>query len=71
MARFEPSSGQIQSIMSFSNIKAMFMTIATQQYPTWFFPTLFHIMGLIIDQRHAVIFSYEAQTYATNGSMIQ
>ncbi|KAA6355595.1 MAG: hypothetical protein EZS28_048878, partial [Streblomastix strix] len=28
MNNFEPSSGQIQSIMSFSNIKAMFMTFA-------------------------------------------
>ncbi|KAA6370301.1 MAG: hypothetical protein EZS28_034172 [Streblomastix strix] len=66
MARFEPSSGQIQSIMSFSNIKAMFMTFAMQQYPTWFFPMLFHNMDLIIDQRHAVPFPYEAHTQATN-----
>ncbi|KAA6402001.1 MAG: hypothetical protein EZS28_002471 [Streblomastix strix] len=54
IARFEPISGQIQSIMSFFNIKAMIMTFATQQYPTWFFPMLFHNMDLIIDQRHAV-----------------
>ncbi|KAA6394027.1 MAG: hypothetical protein EZS28_010448 [Streblomastix strix] len=71
MARFEPCSGQIQSIMSFSNIKAMFMTFAMQQYPTWFFLMLFHNMDLIIDQRHAVPFPYEAHTQATNGSMFQ
>ncbi|KAA6390346.1 MAG: hypothetical protein EZS28_014129 [Streblomastix strix] len=71
MARFEPSSGQIQSIMSFSNIKAMFMTFAMQQYPTLFFPMLFHNMDLIIDQRYAVPFAYEAHTQATNGSMFQ
>ncbi|KAA6373113.1 MAG: hypothetical protein EZS28_031360 [Streblomastix strix] len=67
IARFEPSSGQIQSIMSFSNIKAMFMTFAIQQYPTWLFPMLFHNIDLIIDQRHTVPFPYEAHTQATNG----
>ncbi|KAA6401359.1 MAG: hypothetical protein EZS28_003112 [Streblomastix strix] len=34
MNNFEPSSGQIQSIMSFSNIKAMFITIDMPQYPS-------------------------------------
>ncbi|KAA6389465.1 MAG: hypothetical protein EZS28_015006 [Streblomastix strix] len=71
MNNFEPSSGQIQSIMSFANIKAMFMTFAMPQYPTWFFPMLLHNIDLIIDQRHAVPFPYEAHTQATNGSMFQ
>ncbi|KAA6385292.1 MAG: hypothetical protein EZS28_019183 [Streblomastix strix] len=71
MNNFEPSSGQIQSIMSFANIKAMFMTFAMPQYPTWFFPMLLHNIDLIIDQRHAVRFPYEAHTQATNGSMFQ
>ncbi|KAA6390282.1 MAG: hypothetical protein EZS28_014187, partial [Streblomastix strix] len=66
MNNFEPSSGQIQSIMSFANIKAMFMTFAMPQYPTWFFPMLLHNIDLIIDQRHAVPFPYEAHTQATN-----
>ncbi|KAA6388585.1 MAG: hypothetical protein EZS28_015889 [Streblomastix strix] len=71
MNNFEPSSGQIQSIISFSNIKAMFMTFAMPQYPTWFFPMLLHNIDLIVDQRHAVPFLYEAHTQATNGSMFQ
>ncbi|KAA6400686.1 MAG: hypothetical protein EZS28_003787 [Streblomastix strix] len=71
MNNFEPSSGQTQSIMSFSNIKAMFMTFAMPQYPTWFFPMLFYNIDLIVDQRHAVPFPYEAYTQATNGSMFQ
>ncbi|KAA6364661.1 MAG: hypothetical protein EZS28_039812, partial [Streblomastix strix] len=69
MNNFEPSSGQIQSIMSFSNIKAIFMTFAMHQYPTWFFPMLLHNIDLIVDQRHAVPFPYEAHTQVTNGSM--
>ncbi|KAA6368616.1 MAG: hypothetical protein EZS28_035857, partial [Streblomastix strix] len=71
MNNFEPSSGQIQSIMSFSNIKSMFMTFAMPLYPTWFFPMLFHNIDLIIDQRHAVHFPYEAHIQATNCSMFQ
>ncbi|KAA6380133.1 MAG: hypothetical protein EZS28_024341 [Streblomastix strix] len=70
MNNFEPSSGQIQSIMSFANIKAMFMTFAMPQYPTWFFPMLLHNIDLIIDQRHAVPFPYEAHTQATNAIKI-
>ncbi|KAA6314942.1 MAG: hypothetical protein EZS28_055497, partial [Streblomastix strix] len=30
--------GFIQPIMSFSNIKSLFVTFAMPQYPTWFFP---------------------------------
>ncbi|KAA6387521.1 MAG: hypothetical protein EZS28_016950 [Streblomastix strix] len=71
MNDFEPTSGQIQSIMSFSNIKAMFMTFAMPQYPTWFFPMLLHNIDLIINQRHAVPFPYEAHTQAINGSIFQ
>ncbi|KAA6386060.1 MAG: hypothetical protein EZS28_018414 [Streblomastix strix] len=57
--------------MSIFFIKAVFMTFAMLQYPTWFFLMLFHNMDLIIDQRHAVPFPYEAHTQATNGSMFQ
>ncbi|KAA6325460.1 MAG: hypothetical protein EZS28_054066, partial [Streblomastix strix] len=44
----------------------MFVTFAMPQYPIWFFHILFHNMDLIIDQRHAVPFPYEAHTQATN-----
>ncbi|KAA6378391.1 MAG: hypothetical protein EZS28_026082 [Streblomastix strix] len=71
MNNFEPTSGQIQSIMSFSNTKAMFMTFAMPWYRTWFFPMLFHNIDLIIDQRHAVPFPYEAHTQSTNGTIFQ
>ncbi|KAA6386890.1 MAG: hypothetical protein EZS28_017586 [Streblomastix strix] len=49
----------------------MFMTFAMPQYPTWFFPIIFHNIDLIIDQRHAVPFPYEAHTQSTNGSIFQ
>ncbi|KAA6384715.1 MAG: hypothetical protein EZS28_019756 [Streblomastix strix] len=71
MNNFQPTSGQIQSIMSFANIKAMLMTFAMPQYPTWFFPMLLHNIDLKIDQQHAVPFPYEAHTQATNGSIFQ
>ncbi|KAA6356667.1 MAG: hypothetical protein EZS28_047806 [Streblomastix strix] len=38
---FDKNSGSMQNIMSFSNIKALFMTFAMPQYPTWLFPVLF------------------------------
>ncbi|KAA6374021.1 MAG: hypothetical protein EZS28_030454 [Streblomastix strix] len=33
---------------------AMFMTFAMPQYPTWFFPVLFHNFDLVIDQLHVI-----------------
>ncbi|KAA6398199.1 MAG: hypothetical protein EZS28_006278 [Streblomastix strix] len=44
--------------MSFTNIKAMYMTFAMYQYPTWFFPVLLQRFDLIIDQRHLVPEAY-------------
>ncbi|KAA6375783.1 MAG: hypothetical protein EZS28_028690 [Streblomastix strix] len=66
---FGITSGSLQSIMSFTNIKAMFMTFAMPQYPTWFFPVLFHNFDLIIDQRHVIPQPYEALTQSVNGQM--
>ncbi|KAA6380093.1 MAG: hypothetical protein EZS28_024380 [Streblomastix strix] len=67
-----PMSGtQMQTIMSFSNIKSVFMTFAMQQYPTWFFPILMKKIDLIIDQKHATPNPYEALTADVNGSIFQ
>ncbi|KAA6364948.1 MAG: hypothetical protein EZS28_039525 [Streblomastix strix] len=55
--------------MSFSNIKAMFMTFAMPQYPTWFFPILFHKFDFVIDQRHVIPTPSEALTQAVNGQI--
>ncbi|KAA6386927.1 MAG: hypothetical protein EZS28_017548, partial [Streblomastix strix] len=46
---------------------AMFMTFAMPQYPTWFFPVLFHNFDLVIDQRHVIPAPYEALTQTVNG----
>ncbi|KAA6356183.1 MAG: hypothetical protein EZS28_048290, partial [Streblomastix strix] len=54
------TGNSLQSIMSFSNIKSIFMTFAMPQYPTWFFPVLFKGFDLIIDQRHVIPTPYEA-----------
>ncbi|KAA6390331.1 MAG: hypothetical protein EZS28_014141 [Streblomastix strix] len=67
-----PMSGtQMQTIMSFSNIKSVFMTFAMQQYPTWFFPILMKKTDLIIDHKHATPNPYEALTADVNGSIFQ
>ncbi|KAA6383857.1 MAG: hypothetical protein EZS28_020615, partial [Streblomastix strix] len=63
------TGNSLQSIMSFSNIKSIFMTFAMPQYPTWFFPVLFQGFDLIIDQRHVIPTPYEALTQITNGAM--
>ncbi|KAA6383420.1 MAG: hypothetical protein EZS28_021052 [Streblomastix strix] len=63
------TGNSLQSIMSFSNIKSIFMTFAMPQYPTWFFPVLFQGFDLIIDQRHVIPAPYEALTQITNGVM--
>ncbi|KAA6387758.1 MAG: hypothetical protein EZS28_016713 [Streblomastix strix] len=61
--------GFIQTIMSFSNIKSLFVTFAMPQYPTWFFPLLFKNIDLIIDQRHVISSSYPALTQDVCGQM--
>ncbi|KAA6365653.1 MAG: hypothetical protein EZS28_038820 [Streblomastix strix] len=66
---FGINSGSQQSIMSFSNFKAMFMTFAMPQYPTWFFPVLFNNFDLVIDWRHMKQQPYEALTQSVNGQM--
>ncbi|KAA6368617.1 MAG: hypothetical protein EZS28_035856, partial [Streblomastix strix] len=53
-SRFDRNSGLMQSIMLFSNIKALFMTFAMLQYPTWFFSVLFSGQNLVIDQNNAI-----------------
>ncbi|KAA6399369.1 MAG: hypothetical protein EZS28_005106 [Streblomastix strix] len=60
-------SGAMQNIMSFSNMKSLFMTFAMPQYPTWFYPILFYDFDLIIDQRHVVPQLYNALTQTVNG----
>ncbi|KAA6378524.1 MAG: hypothetical protein EZS28_025948 [Streblomastix strix] len=52
--------GFIQTIMSFANIKTIFITFAMLQYPTWFFPVLFKNIDLIFDQRHVIPAAYPA-----------
>ncbi|KAA6362294.1 MAG: hypothetical protein EZS28_042179, partial [Streblomastix strix] len=66
---FTEQSGAMQSIMSFSNIKSLFMTFAMPQYPTWFYPILFYDFDLIFDQRHVVPQPYNALTQTVNGLM--
>ncbi|KAA6359702.1 MAG: hypothetical protein EZS28_044771 [Streblomastix strix] len=66
---FTEQSGAMQSIMTFSNIKSLFMTFAMPQYPTWFYPILFYDFDLIIDQRHVVPQPYNALTQTVNGLM--
>ncbi|KAA6386458.1 MAG: hypothetical protein EZS28_018013, partial [Streblomastix strix] len=61
--------GYIQTIMSFANIKSLFVTFAMPQYPTWFFPVLFKNIDLIIDQRHVIPNAYPALTQDVCGQM--
>ncbi|KAA6374909.1 MAG: hypothetical protein EZS28_029563, partial [Streblomastix strix] len=63
------TGNSLQSIMSFSNIKSLFMTFAMPKYPTWFFPVLFKDFDLIIDQSHVVPAPYEALTQIVNGAI--
>ncbi|KAA6391091.1 MAG: hypothetical protein EZS28_013381, partial [Streblomastix strix] len=62
-------SGSMQSIMSFANIKALFMTFAMPQYPTWFFPVLFYNFNLVVDQKNLIPQPYKALTQTTNSQM--
>ncbi|KAA6390295.1 MAG: hypothetical protein EZS28_014178 [Streblomastix strix] len=66
---FQPVSGSMQSIMSFANIKALFMTFAMPQYPTWFFPVLFYNFNLVVDQKNLIPQPYKALTQTTNSQM--
>ncbi|KAA6380858.1 MAG: hypothetical protein EZS28_023614, partial [Streblomastix strix] len=61
--------GGIQTIMSFANIKSMFVKFAMPQYPTWFFPVLFKNIDLIIDQRHVIPSAYPALTQDVCGQI--
>ncbi|KAA6360914.1 MAG: hypothetical protein EZS28_043559 [Streblomastix strix] len=61
--------GFIQTIMSFANIKSMFVTFAMPQYPTWFLPVLFKNIELIIDQRHVIPAAYPALTQDVCGGI--
>ncbi|KAA6369725.1 MAG: hypothetical protein EZS28_034749 [Streblomastix strix] len=66
---FDKTSGSMQSIMSFSNTKSLFMTFAMPQYPTWFFPVLFTGLNLVIDQNNVIPQPYKSLNQATNGQM--
>ncbi|KAA6400279.1 MAG: hypothetical protein EZS28_004188 [Streblomastix strix] len=66
---FDKNSGSMQSIMSFSNIKSLFMTFVMPQYPTWFFPILFAGLNLVIDQNNVIQQPYKSLNLATNGQM--
>ncbi|KAA6386331.1 MAG: hypothetical protein EZS28_018139 [Streblomastix strix] len=68
---FNASGSSMQSIMSYSNIKAMFNTFATNQYPTWMFPVLFENFDLVIDQRHVVPASYTSLSPMVCGQMFE
>ncbi|KAA6381698.1 MAG: hypothetical protein EZS28_022774 [Streblomastix strix] len=66
---FDENGGSLQSIMSFANINAMYMTFAMNKYPTWFFPVLFQMFDLIIDQRHLVPEAYTSLNPMVCGQM--
>ncbi|KAA6389094.1 MAG: hypothetical protein EZS28_015378 [Streblomastix strix] len=55
---FSENGGTMQSIISYSNIKAMIITFAMNQYPTWMFPVLFYMFNLVIDQRNLISQEY-------------
>ncbi|KAA6399523.1 MAG: hypothetical protein EZS28_004947 [Streblomastix strix] len=56
--------------MSFANIKAMYMTFAMNQYPTWFFPVLLQKFDLIIDQCHLVPEAYTSLNPMVCGQIV-
>ncbi|KAA6356244.1 MAG: hypothetical protein EZS28_048229, partial [Streblomastix strix] len=63
--------GQMQSIMSYSNIKAMFITFAMNQYPTWMFPVLLQKFNLVIDQRNLIPQEYVSLNPIVTGQMFE
>ncbi|KAA6394893.1 MAG: hypothetical protein EZS28_009580 [Streblomastix strix] len=68
---FSENGGSMQSMMSYSNIKAMFITFALNQYPTWFFPVLFQRFNLEIDQRHIIQQEYVSLNPMVTGQMFE
>ncbi|KAA6369829.1 MAG: hypothetical protein EZS28_034644 [Streblomastix strix] len=61
----------MKCMISYSNIKAMFITFALNQYPTWMFPVLFQKFSLEIDQRHIIQQEYVSLNPMVNGQMFQ
>ncbi|KAA6390105.1 MAG: hypothetical protein EZS28_014368 [Streblomastix strix] len=68
---FTANGGQMQSIMSYSNIKAMFITFAMNQYPTWMFPVLLQKFNLVIDQRNLIPQEYVSLNPMVTGQMFE
>ncbi|KAA6375769.1 MAG: hypothetical protein EZS28_028703 [Streblomastix strix] len=68
---FSANGGSMQSIMSYSNIKAMFITFAMNQYPTWMFPVLFQKFNLVIDQRNLIPQEYVSLNPMVTGQMFE
>ncbi|KAA6376282.1 MAG: hypothetical protein EZS28_028191, partial [Streblomastix strix] len=68
---FASNGGSMQSIMSYSNIKALFITFAMNQYPTWFYPVLFQRFNLEIDQRHLIQQDYVSLNPLVTGQMFE
>ncbi|KAA6376929.1 MAG: hypothetical protein EZS28_027544 [Streblomastix strix] len=68
---FSENGGSMQSMMSYSNIKAMFITFALNQYPTWMFPVLFQKFNLEIDQRHIIQQEYVSLNPMVTGQMFE
>ncbi|KAA6388639.1 MAG: hypothetical protein EZS28_015835 [Streblomastix strix] len=69
--RFVSSGGSMQSIMSYSNIKALFIRFDMNQYPTWFFPVLFQKFNLEIDQRHLIQQEYTLLNLTVTSQMFE
>ncbi|KAA6401941.1 MAG: hypothetical protein EZS28_002530 [Streblomastix strix] len=68
---FIASGGSMQSITSYSNIKAMFITFDMNLYPTWFFPDLFQRFNLEIDQRHLIQQDYVSLNPTVTSQMFE
>ncbi|KAA6377933.1 MAG: hypothetical protein EZS28_026540 [Streblomastix strix] len=66
---FNKESGSMESIMSFFNIKALFMIFAMPQYSTWFSPVLFTGLNLVNDQNNVIPQLYKSLNQATNGQI--
>ncbi|KAA6397210.1 MAG: hypothetical protein EZS28_007264 [Streblomastix strix] len=69
LSGFDKTRGSMLSIMSFSNIKSLFMTFAMQQYPTWFFPVLFTGLNLVSDQNNVIPQPYKSLNQAIDEQM--
>ncbi|KAA6384468.1 MAG: hypothetical protein EZS28_020003 [Streblomastix strix] len=68
---FSENGGSMQSMMSYSNIKAMFITFAMNQYPTWMFPVQLQKFNLEIDQRHVIQQEYVSLNPMVTGQMFE